>query len=84
MSPLIVNLVAISPFSPINHIWFDLTDISGIEKKMGEKFPGQTLKDLVEGGLVEKFPLPFELIWILLLYEYEQERWLLHNSHVSM
>lgn len=62
MSPLIVNLVAISPFSPINHIWFDLTNLPNIQDKLNAKLQNKTLKDLVEDGLVKNYPLPFEKI----------------------
>jgi hypothetical protein len=63
VNPLIAKLVAISPFSPINHIWFDLSDLHKIYGRLNEKLKQKTtLKDLVEGGLVENYPMPFEKI----------------------
>lgn len=66
MSPLIAAMVSISPFSPINHVWFDLTNLPNIQDKIQEKIKHRTLKDLVDGGLVENYPLPFEKIAVVM------------------
>lgn len=65
MSPIIANALTVIPFSPIEHIWFDFSGMDKIHDQLMEKFGANKLADFAQNELVERFPLPFEKIGIV-------------------
>lgn len=66
MNPNIADALKIIPFSPVEHIWFDFSGMEKVHDHLMEKFGEKKLADFAQNELVERFPLPFEKIAIVL------------------
>ena len=66
VNPNIADALKIIPFSPVEHIWFDFTGMEKVHDHLMEQFGEKKLADFAQNELVERFPLPFEKIAIVL------------------
>jgi len=62
MNNVIANAAAQVPFSPMNYVWFDFTDLNKFLEEVNQKFGEKTLDYFVEENLVTKVPMPFDQI----------------------
>jgi hypothetical protein len=66
MNPNIANMLSVIPFSPVKHIWFDFSGMDKAHDNLIERFGEKRLADFAQNELVERFPLPFERIAIVI------------------
>lgn len=66
MNSNIAEVLSFIPFSPVDHIWFDFSGMDKVHDHLVEKFGEARLADFAQNELVERFPLPFEKIAIVI------------------
>ena len=66
MNPNIATIVKEMPFSPIKHVWFDLSEENSLKTKMDGWMQGRPIKDVMPNDFAKDIPMPFDSIALLL------------------
>lgn len=65
MNPIIAEMAKVVPFSPIKHVWFDLSDEESLKSKMSGWLKGRSFSQVIPNDVAKDIPMPFDSIALI-------------------